>query len=112
MNYLRRSQEQIINKADGVPLFIEELTKTVLESELVQNVGDRYVGPLNSLAIPASLLNSLTARLTGWAPPRKSLRLAQSSVANSPRCWQLLLAARWFASGRTHTTRQFGINLH
>ena len=56
-------QEQIINKADGVPLFIEELTKTVLESELVQNVGDRYVGPLDSLAIPASLLDSLTARL-------------------------------------------------
>ena len=58
-------QEQIINRADGVPLFIEELTKTVLESELVQNVGDRYVavGLPDSLAIPVSLLDSLTARL-------------------------------------------------
>ena len=37
-------QEQIIDKADGVPLFVEELTKTVLESELVQDVGDRVAG--------------------------------------------------------------------
>src|SRR5262249_23321467 len=57
--------KQIISKADGVPLFIEELTKTVLESELIQNVGDRYVavGPLDTLAVPVSLLDSLTARL-------------------------------------------------
>ena len=58
-------QEQIISKADGVPLFIEELTKSVQESELVQDVGDKYVatGPLNSLAVPTSLVDSLTARL-------------------------------------------------
>ena len=57
-------QEQIIDKADGVPLFVEELTKTVLESELVQDVGDRVaVGPLPTLSVPETLLDSLTARL-------------------------------------------------
>jgi predicted ATPase/DNA-binding response OmpR family regulator/class 3 adenylate cyclase len=58
-------QEQIASKADGVPLFIEELTQSVTESELVQDVGDRYVaiGPLKSLAVPTSLVDLLTARL-------------------------------------------------
>ena len=57
----REVEEQIINKADGIPLFVEELTKSVLESELVQDVGDRHItaDPLPSLAVPASLLDSL-----------------------------------------------------
>ena len=36
-------QEQIMSKADGVPLFAEELTKAVLESGLLRDAGDRYV---------------------------------------------------------------------
>jgi class 3 adenylate cyclase/DNA-binding response OmpR family regulator/predicted ATPase len=61
----RDLQEQIISKSDGVPLFAEELTKTVLESGLLQDAGDRYVavGPLPPLAVPTTLLGSLTARL-------------------------------------------------
>jgi DNA-binding response OmpR family regulator/class 3 adenylate cyclase len=58
-------QEHIASKADGVPLFAEELTKAVLETGLLRDLGDRYVttsSPL-SLAIPATLLGSLTARL-------------------------------------------------
>ena len=56
---------QIIAKTDGVPLFVEELTKSVLESGLLQDAGDRLVtaGPLPPLAIPTTLLGSLTARL-------------------------------------------------
>jgi class 3 adenylate cyclase/predicted ATPase len=55
----------IIDHTDGVPLFIEELTKTVLESGLLQEVDDRYVlaGPLPPLAIPSTLHASLLARL-------------------------------------------------
>ena len=58
-------QEQIMSKADGVPLFAEELTKAVLESGLLRDAGDRYVTTASppSLAIPATLLGSLTARL-------------------------------------------------
>jgi predicted ATPase/class 3 adenylate cyclase len=57
-------RDQIIDQTDGVPLFVEELTKTVLESELLEEVGDQYVasGPLPALAVPSTLLDSLTAR--------------------------------------------------
>src|SRR6516162_2141065 len=58
-------EEHIIDKTDGVPLFVQELTKTILESELLQGLGDRYVaaGPLPAFAIPSTLLDSVTARL-------------------------------------------------
>ena len=48
---------QIAERTDGVPLFVEELTKTVLESGLLREEADRYVldGPLPPLAIPTSL---------------------------------------------------------
>jgi tetratricopeptide (TPR) repeat protein len=57
--------DQIIAKTDGVPLFIEELTKTVLESGLLVDAGDHFTSPspLPALAIPASLQDSLMARL-------------------------------------------------
>src|SRR5205814_651924 len=56
---------QILAKTEGVPLFIEELTKTVLDSGLLIDAGFRYVlsGPLPSLAIPSTLQDSLMARL-------------------------------------------------
>ena len=56
---------QIIAKTDGVPLFVEELTKHVLESGLLIEDGERYRldGPLPPLAIPSTLQDSLMARL-------------------------------------------------
>ena len=57
--------EQSVAKTDGVPLFVEELTKMVLESGLLQEREERYelTGPLPPLAIPATLHDSLMARL-------------------------------------------------
>src|SRR6266542_2754115 len=57
--------EQVVAKTDGVPLFVEELTKMVLESGLLQERAGRYAltGPLPPLAIPATLHDSLMARL-------------------------------------------------
>ncbi len=57
--------EQVVAKTDGVPLFVEELTKMVLESGLLQERADRYelTGPLPPLAIPTTLHDSLMARL-------------------------------------------------
>jgi class 3 adenylate cyclase len=57
--------QQLVTKSDGVPLFVEELTKMVLESGLLREVEDHYVlmGPLPPLAIPATLHDSLMARL-------------------------------------------------
>ena len=56
---------EIVSRTDGVPLFVEELTKMVLESDLVQARDDRYAltGPLPPLAIPTTLQDSLVARL-------------------------------------------------
>src|SRR5262249_14665278 len=57
--------EQIVAKTDGVPLFVEELTKMVLESGLLREQAQHYelTGPLPPLAIPATLHDSLMARL-------------------------------------------------
>jgi predicted ATPase len=57
--------DEIAAKTEGVPLFIEELTKTVLESGMLRNTPEGLV-PVTSrgaLAIPASLQDSLMARL-------------------------------------------------
>jgi predicted ATPase len=65
--------EQIVERTDGVPLFIEELTKTVVESGIVTEAGDHYAitGPVAPLAIPTSLHASLLARLDRLAPTRE-----------------------------------------
>jgi class 3 adenylate cyclase len=57
--------EQVVAKTDGVPLFVEELTKMVLESGLLLEQAERYelTGPLPPLAIPTTLHDSLMARL-------------------------------------------------
>jgi class 3 adenylate cyclase/tetratricopeptide (TPR) repeat protein len=56
---------QMVAKTDGVPLFVEELTKTVLEAGWLQEQEDHYTltGPLPALAIPATLQDALRARL-------------------------------------------------
>jgi predicted ATPase len=64
--------DKIVDRTDGVPLFIEELTKSVLESGLLREESDRYVldGALPPLAIPTSLDASLMARLDRLASVR------------------------------------------
>jgi class 3 adenylate cyclase/tetratricopeptide (TPR) repeat protein len=64
---------QIVAKTDGVPLFVEELTKTVLGSGLLRDAGHRYElsGPLPPLAIPSTLHDSLMARLDRLAPVKE-----------------------------------------
>lgn len=57
--------DQIAKKTDGVPLFVEELTKTVLESGVLREQSGKFelIAPFLSLAIPATLQDSLMARL-------------------------------------------------
>ena len=57
--------EHLVSKTDGVPLYVEELTKTVLRSGVLRREGDQFVltGPLSEVTIPASLQESLMARL-------------------------------------------------
>jgi class 3 adenylate cyclase/tetratricopeptide (TPR) repeat protein len=69
--------EQIIDRTDGIPLFIEELTKTVIESGMLTDAGDRFdaSGPVPRLAIPTSLQASLLARLDRLAPVREMAQI-------------------------------------
>ena len=63
---------QIVDRTDGVPLFVEELTKSVLESGVLREEADRYVldRALPLLAIPTTLQDSLMARLDRLASVR------------------------------------------
>lgn len=72
--------DEITERTDGVPLFIEELTKAVVESGVVVEAGDRYVatGPVTQLAIPTSLQESLLARLGRLAPTNNVAQIAAS----------------------------------
>jgi class 3 adenylate cyclase/tetratricopeptide (TPR) repeat protein len=65
--------EQILQKTDGVPLFVEELTRSILESGDLRDVGDRwdYAGRAGALAIPLTLRDSLMARLDRFAPVKE-----------------------------------------
>jgi predicted ATPase len=70
-------REQIVNKTDGVPLFVEESTKMILESGLLQEREDAYVltGALPPLAIPATVHDSLVARLDRLGAAREVAQL-------------------------------------
>src|SRR4051794_30997101 len=65
--------EQILTRTDGVPLFVEELTKAVLESGELKDVGDHYeyAGSARTVTIPATLRDSLMARLDRFMPVRE-----------------------------------------
>jgi class 3 adenylate cyclase/tetratricopeptide (TPR) repeat protein len=69
--------DQIVERTDGVPLFVEELTKAVLESEQLQEAGGRYVleQPMAQLAIPTTLQASLMARVDRLGPAREVLQI-------------------------------------
>jgi class 3 adenylate cyclase/predicted ATPase len=57
--------QQILTKTEGVPLFVEELTMSILESGQLNDAGDRYeyVGPSRVISVPETLSDSLMARL-------------------------------------------------
>jgi class 3 adenylate cyclase/predicted ATPase len=84
--------DQIVARTDGVPLFVEELTKTVLESGLLADAGDRYelAGPLPPLAIPTTLHDSLMARLDRLTPVKE---VAQTAAVIGREFSHELLAA-------------------
>ena len=71
---------QVIDLSDGVPLFVEELIRTVLETGLLRELNDEYLlrGPLPPLAVPNTLQGLLIARLDRLGPARE---VAQTAAA-------------------------------
>ena len=66
-------KRQIHDRTDGVPLFVEEFTKTLLDSGLLHRQPDGYVltGSLSDAAVPATLHDSLMARLDQLGPHKE-----------------------------------------
>ena len=69
--------QQVIAETDGVPLFVEECVKMILESSLIREEHGQYVltGPLPALAIPSTLQDTLMARLDHLAPVKAVAQL-------------------------------------
>jgi class 3 adenylate cyclase/predicted ATPase len=84
--------QQIVEKTDGVPLFVEEITKVVLESGALKEVNGQYelAGSLTSLTIPATLQDSLMARLDRLVTAKAVAQYA--SVIGRQFSYQLLQA--------------------
>ena len=82
---------EIVERTDGIPLFVEEMTKAVLEAE-GEGAARRTVAavPSPTLAVPASLQASLMARLDRLGPAKK---VAQIGAAIGREFSHALLAA-------------------
>jgi len=83
---------QIVDKTDGVPLFLEELTKTVLESGMVVQRDGRYVFDrgVDRMAVPATLRDSLMARLDRLIPVKEIAQIG--AVVGREFPWTLVAA--------------------
>lgn len=70
--------EQLVDKTDGVPLFIEEMTKALLESKSLVARGGRYelVGPTPELSVPSTLRDALMARIDRLGSAKRVAQLA------------------------------------
>jgi tetratricopeptide (TPR) repeat protein len=82
--------DYIARRTDGVPLFAEELTRTIVESGILQEQDGRFVlsEPLETLSIPSTLQDSLMARLDRLGGAREVAQLA--SVIGREFPYQLL----------------------
>jgi predicted ATPase len=85
----------IVGKTDGVPLYVEELTKMLLTSDLLREDAEQYVltGPLLSVAIPDTLQDSLMARLDQMQTAKEVAQLG--SVLGREFAYDMLQALYW-----------------
>ena len=74
----REVLDAILERTDGVPLYVEELTKLVLESEVLSEKGDEFIlnAPLPTIEIPMTLKDSLMARLDRLGSARETAQVA------------------------------------
>jgi len=117
-------QAEVLRKTEGLPLFVEDLTRMVLESGLVreQDGALALIGPLRPLAIPDNLQEVLAARLAGLATARPVAQLgaaigrefsgemlrevaALDDAALSPELDRLVAAALLFRRGLLRRAR-------
>jgi class 3 adenylate cyclase/predicted ATPase len=92
--------EQIVWRTDGVPLFVEELTRSLLESGLLKEQAHGFVltGALPPQAIPTTLQGSLMARLDRLAPIREVAQVG--AVLGREFSYELLAAVAPFSGDK------------
>src|SRR4030095_10644624 len=89
--------QHIVTKTDGVPLYVEELTKVLLASPLLQKEMGQYVltEPLRTVAIPDTLQGALMARLNSSSrQPRRSRSSRRWWGGSLPMTWSRILPPR------------------
>ena len=86
-----RIRQDIIERTDGIPLFVEEMTKAMLEAA-DEDAAERAAAaiPLSSIPVPASLHASLMARLDRLGPAKE---IAQIGAAIGREFSHILLVA-------------------
>jgi hypothetical protein len=95
----------IVAKTDGVPLYVEELTKMLLASDLLRADAEHYMltGPLSAMAIPETLQDSLMARLDQLAAAKEVAQLG--AVLGREFAYDMLMAV----SSQDEATVQDGL---
>ena len=90
-------RQDIIERTDGIPLFVEEMTKAVLEAESEGEAQQTAAAvPSSALAVPASLHASLMARLDRLGPAKEVAQIGAAIGREfSHLCW-----LRWCVSRR------------
>ncbi len=87
------ARQEIARRADGVPLFAEEMTKAVLEAQGDGDSGKTAAAvPSPALAVPASLHDSLMARLDRLGPAKEVAQVAAAIGRESPHALLALVA--------------------
>jgi len=118
----REIAEHILAKTDGVPLFVEELTRTIIESGALVEQDDRYelAGKLQNISVPSTLQDSLMARLDRMTSSKRVAQIASvlgreftyplleaifpgDKNSLSGELSQLVAAGLIFSSGGTHS---------
>jgi predicted ATPase len=102
--------QHLAEKTDGVPLYIEEMTRAILEAGVLRETANRYelVGPLTSLAIPATLQDSLMARLDRLGPAKGIAQLG--ATIGRTFAYELLRAVAPLDEASTRSSRMPRIN--
>lgn len=99
--------EEIIRRTNGNPLFIEELTRSIVDSGLLIETANGFElrGDLSSLAVPSSLQDSLMARLDRMGPYKEVAQVA--SVIGIEFSHELL---RYVLSTRPNQMLKFAVS--
>jgi predicted ATPase len=94
---------QIVEKTDGGPLFVEEMTKAILESGVLRDTGTRYklTRPMETVTIPITLHDALMARLDQQATAKNLAQLG--AVIGRQFSCELIKALSSNDEGRLHS---------